>query len=229
MVFTDEKIYQQSQKVWNDNIKLFPDTRLKYPDENIVRLLSGKWVNIPEPPASLLDHGFGTANTLEYAISLGYKCGGCEISEQFIKDARNRVGNIDLRLVKGLEIPFEDDLFDIVISWNVIHYLGKVNAVKTVLGELRRVMKPGGVLLLSTLHPNNSLFERTMFVEVGSYVVEKESPYDNRIGLLLYCARNWWELKELFSDFNRVTMGYAEADLFNPQKKSAWYLVYAVK
>lgn len=222
-------IFENSKKVWEENLKLFPDNVLRFPDENVVRLFSGRYVDVPSPPAKLLDHGFGTANNFEFLRSKGYDCYGCEISEYFIKEARKRCGDLDLRLVQEDEIPFQSDSFDIVVSWNVVHYSGTPQKLTIMIRELRRVLKDKGILLLSMLHPNNSLFKRTEYVDIGSYRVVKESPYDNRKGLLLYCARLIWEVQELFVEFSEVKYGYAEADLFNPDKKSAWYLVYAVK
>ena len=227
---TNNTIFENSKKVWEDNLGLFPQTVLKYPDENLVRLLSGRYVPIPLPPAKVLDHGFGTANTLEYLVNKGFECSGCEISQRFIDEAEIRLKHqADLRLVKGLEIPFEDNQFDLIISWNVIHYNGTPENVQRVVNELRRVLKTGGVLLLSTIHPDSSLFKRTEYIAKGSYKVIKGSIYDNRDGLALYCARASWELRGLFKDFSEYRQGYAEANLFNPERIGAWYLVYAVK
>lgn len=229
----NNQIFLKSKQVWEDNLKLFPQTKLQYPDENLVRLFSGRYVQVPQPPAKVMDHGFGSANTLRYLVKRGYECSGCEISNQFLGEAKTLFKSmgkeVDLRLVEGLGLPFENAQFDIVVSWNVIHYSGTRKTVELVLSELYRVLKPGGVLLLSTIHPDCSLVVRMRSIGGGSYIFEDKSEYDNRQGLTIFCARSSGELKQLFGGFSDVKTGYASCDLFNPEKVSAWFLFYAIK
>jgi len=228
----DNDIYLKSKKVWDDNIKLFP-RKLQYPDENLVRIFSGRYIDMPKPPAKVMEHGFGHATNLAFFAGKGYECAGCEISEPFIKEAgelfKFMKKPIDLRLVKEDAIPYEDNAFDIVVSWNVLHYLGDRKAVSKVINELHRVLKPGGVLLVSTLHPDSSFSDRMKSVGDGSYIIEKESSYDNRKGLVFFMAKSKDELVSLFKPFSKVKTGSAAFDLFDHFERTAWYLVYAVK
>jgi tRNA (uracil-5-)-methyltransferase TRM9 len=229
----DEQIFLRSKQVWEENLKLFPQTKLNYPDENLARLFSGRYVPVPQPPARAMDHGFGTANTLAFLANKGYECAGCEISEHFINEAQQLFKTmrkiVDLRPVKGLEIPFDDKSFDVVVSWNVIHYNGTRTAVMKVISELCRVLEPGGVLLLSTLHPDSSLFSRMRHLGDGSYLIEKESEHDNRQGLTFFCSQSAEELAGLFCEFSEVKIGSASSDLFNLARRNAWFLVYAIR
>jgi len=228
----DNDIYLKSKKVWDDNIKLFP-RKLQYPDENLVRLFSGRYVDMPKPPARVMEHGFGHATNLAFFASKGYECARCEISGPFIKEAAElfKFMNkpVDLRLVKEDAMPYDDKAFDIVVSWNVVHYLGNRKAVQKVIDELYRVLKPGGILLLSTLHPDSSFSDRMKFVGNGSYVIEKESKYDNRKGLAFFMAKSSDELVRLFKPFSKVKTGSAAFNLFDHSERTAWFLVYAVK
>lgn len=228
----DNDIYLKSKKVWDDNIKLFP-RKLQYPDENLVRLFSGRYIDIPKPPAKVMEHGFGHATNLVFFASKGYECAGCEISEPFLQEARELFKDVDepvdLRLIKGLDIPYDNETFDLVVSWDVIHYLGNRKAVLKVINELYRVLKPNGVLLLSTLHPDSSFSDRMKSIGDSSYVIEKESKYDNRKGLILFMAKSSDELVSLFKRFSKVKTGNACFDLFDYSERTAWFLVYAVK
>lgn len=230
-----KKIFQKSKKVWDENSKLFPQTTLQYPDENLVRIFCGrgKYVNIPKPPAKIMDHGFGDPANLAFFASKGYECSGCEISETLVRDGKKffKAMNkkVDLRLIKGLDIPFDDESFDIVVSWNAIHYLGARAAVLKVIDEFYRILKPNGVLLLSTICLEGSFFNRLKSIGDGCYIVEKESKYDNRKGLTFFAAKSLDELKGLFKPFSEVKTGSAHFNLFNEPLKSAWYLIYAVK
>lgn len=230
----DEDIFLKSKQVWEENLKLFPLSRLSYPDENLVRLFSGKYVLIPHPPAQVMDHGFGHANNLIFFARKGYECAGCEISEYLIDQGQRLFKAIekpvDLRLVKNSDIiPFEDGRFDIVVSWSVIHYNGTRQMVSKVINELRRVLKPGGVLLLSTLHPDSCLFSRMKPLGDGSYLIEDESKHDNRQGLIFFAVKSEDELSNLFNKFSEVKTGNASFNLFNPEERNAWFYVYAIK
>ena len=56
-----------------------------------------------------------------------------------------------VRLAEGdaRYLPFADGTFDAVLSLNVLHNLSKRHERETTLGEIVRVLKPGGLLLLS--------------------------------------------------------------------------------
>lgn len=228
-----DPIFQKSKEVWEDNLILFPETKLNYPDEMLVRLFSARYIYVPSPPAKVMDHGFGHGNNLLFSATKGYECAGCEISEYLIQQV-NRLfkkfgKKVDLRLINGLDIPFENNYFDIVVSWNVIHYNGTRSAVQHVISELYRVLKTNGILLLSTLHPDNALFNRMEHISNGSYKIVKKSDYDNRQGLTFFATKSPEELKEIFSLFSTVKIGSVYYDLFNTERRYASFLIYGVK
>ena len=229
----NEDIYKRSKEVWENNLKLFPESKLHYPDESLVRLLSGRYVDVPKPPARLMDHGFGHGNNLLLAATKGYDCAGCEISENLIGEVRDLFERlekkIDLRPIENNDIAFEDNSFDIVVSWNVIHYNGYRKAVEHVISELYRVLKPGGVLLLSTLHEDNAIFERMEKTSEESYRIVRESRFDNRQGLTFFAASSLEELAKMFSMFSEVKTGKFYFDLFDYDQRHAASLIYAVK
>ena len=123
-----DEINRKSKKVWENFIKLQPETDLMYPDENIIRIFSGRYVEVSIPPAKILDYGFGGGNNLLFFASKGYECYGYEISEELIRVARIKFEKFNypivLKLVSRDFLDFEDNFFDIIVSWNVIHYLG---------------------------------------------------------------------------------------------------------
>jgi len=229
----DRGIFDKSKKVWEDNIKIFPESVLQYPAENLVRLFSGKYVPIPKPPATVMDHGFGHGNNLVFVSSKGYDCAGCEISDHLIEMAHSIFkglgNNIDLRPIRDMDIPFEDNRFDIVISWDVIHYNGTREAVDYVIAELYRVLRPGGVLLLSTVNPENSIFDRMESLGGGTYEIVEESPYDNRKNLTFFVADSQNDLSKMFSMFTEVKLGNLYYDLYSYENRHSAYLVYGVK
>lgn len=233
MSLDENDINKKSKVVWENNLKLFPNSKLNFPDENLIRIFSEKYDLVPRPPARVMDHGFGHGNSLIYFASLGYDCAGCEISEYLI----DQVGDLledngmqaDLRALIDSSIPFDDNEFDVVVSWNAIHYNGTRSAVADVIKEFYRVLKPGGVLLLSTLHSENAIFDRMVEIGDGTYLIEKKSKYDNRKGLKFFAAKDEQELASMFSQFPEVKTGKVYFDLFNYDDRHAATLIYAKK
>jgi SAM-dependent methyltransferase len=94
--------------------------------------------------------------------------------------ARRRLGNdADVRVADlGAPLPFADAEFDDVVASLVLHYLEDWAGP---LAELRRVLKPGGRLLLSVNHPagyaivypNASYFTVTRYSEEYTFAGQK--------------------------------------------------------
>ena len=62
-------------------------------------------------------------------------------------DARGRLAGFEFEVIDFHEIPMADETFDLVIANHVLFY---AKDIAKVLGEIRRVLKPGGRLICST-------------------------------------------------------------------------------
>lgn len=100
----------------------------------------------------VLDAGCGSG-ALSFALrAKGALVTGFDSSPVMVELARQRLGeDADLQVADiSLPLPFADGAFDDVVVSLVLHYLQDWTAP---LSELRRVLKPGGRLLLSVNHP----------------------------------------------------------------------------
>lgn len=74
-----------------------------------------------------------------------------DISEGMLRDARRTLGIQDKRFTFEVmdcqDIPYGDNVFDLVIADHVLFYCEEIEKA---LGEIRRVLKPGGILVCST-------------------------------------------------------------------------------
>lgn len=94
----------------------------------------------------MLDVGCGNGAVCEYFAGLGYGVAGVELSEGGIEAARARTpGDFRLGSVED-PLPFEDHVFDLVFWGDNVEHL--YTPMRT-LAEIRRVLKPGGRLLIS--------------------------------------------------------------------------------
>ena len=101
----------------------------------------------------VLDAGCGPGFYVAELLQRGAEVLGCDASPRMVELARAKVGvRADLR-VHSLGDPFDwapDGSIDIVVSALVHHY---INDRRGFLKEVYRMLRPDGVLVLSTHHP----------------------------------------------------------------------------
>ncbi|MFJ8912604.1 class I SAM-dependent methyltransferase [Amycolatopsis sp. NPDC102389] len=100
----------------------------------------------------ILDAGCGAGPLFEALRDRGAIVTGFDSSAKMVELARKRLGDdADLRVADiGDPLPFPDGAFDDVIAALVLHYLEDWTAP---LAEIRRVLKPGGRLIMAVNHP----------------------------------------------------------------------------
>ena len=100
----------------------------------------------------ILDAGCGSGPIASALRDRGATVTGFDSSAGMLELARRRLGD-DADLVVadlGRPLPFPDGAFDDVVASLVLHYLEDWTAP---LAELRRVLKPGGRLIVAVDHP----------------------------------------------------------------------------
>ena len=112
----------------------------------------------------ILDIGFGVGTLLKILTRRGFKTSGIEISEASIIKLNKELEaqKIDTNIMKGdiLALPFSDNYFDIVVALEVLeHTVDLPRAAK----ELNRVLKPGGILIISTPYRQKIKHEKCIF------------------------------------------------------------------
>jgi 2-polyprenyl-3-methyl-5-hydroxy-6-metoxy-1,4-benzoquinol methylase len=99
----------------------------------------------------VLDVGCGEGRFAGELARAGAKVLGIDIAEEALRRARRAQPELDLRLIEGgAPWPVEDASFDVVWAGEVLEHVADTAAW---LSEVRRVLPPGGRLLLST--PDN--------------------------------------------------------------------------
>ena len=100
----------------------------------------------------ILDAGCGSGPLFAALRDQGAIVTGIDASTKMLELARRRLGDdADLQVADlGSPLPFPDGAFNDVIASLVLHYLEDWGPA---LAELRRVLKPGGRLIVSVDHP----------------------------------------------------------------------------
>ncbi len=100
----------------------------------------------------ILDAGCGSGPLTEALRAKGAVVSGFDLSPVMVDLARKRLGDeADVRVADlGAPLPYPDDKFDLVVASLSLHY---VEDWASALTELRRVLKPGGRLIVSIIHP----------------------------------------------------------------------------
>lgn len=93
----------------------------------------------------ILDAGCGTGAAMGYLAPFG-PVTGCDLSAVALQFCRQR-GLHSLNQASVLRLPFEEDCFDLVTSFDVLYHRA-VGDYGQAVGEFDRVLKPGGRLLL---------------------------------------------------------------------------------
>lgn len=203
-----------------------------------------------EPGSEILDCPCGFGRHAVPLAEAGYLVTGVDRSPSQLAEAERRRGDAEWpRLIRGdyRELPFADSSFDAVLTlFSSLGYLERDEDVG-VLGELRRVVRPGGPLVLETAHrdafaragvpqswqqlPDGSLYleERTFDWAAGTLADNRVviSPKGERIErpytLHVYSVKEWVEMLH--------EAGFVEVQAFGawdgvtPITPAAWRLI----
>jgi SAM-dependent methyltransferase len=95
----------------------------------------------------VLEIGTGTGGMLHELRRRGVRARGVEINPSLIAESRAWFGDLPVQLVSGIALPFADQSFDRVLSFDVFEHIRDSDAH---LREVARVLRPGGRYLVQT-------------------------------------------------------------------------------
>lgn len=121
-----------------------PGNRTVAAEEPVVRALLAEL-----PPGVAVDAGCGTGRHSAHLAALGHAVIGVDASPEMLLVARERVPEADFRAGDLRALPVADATADLVVCALALSHLPDLGAV----GELARVLKPAGTLVLSSPHP----------------------------------------------------------------------------
>lgn len=147
----------------------------------------------------VLDAGCGSGPLAAALRDRGALASGFDVSPGMLALARERLGEEADLLVADLgdRLPYDDDAFDVVVCSLALHYLKDWHAPLT---ELRRVLRPGGRLVISVPHPVVYMFnyrDRDYFA-LTQYSEEFE--FGDQSAVLTYWHRPLHAMTDAFTE-----------------------------
>ena len=98
------------------------------------------------PGTSVVDLGCGSGEFLGLAAGRGADVAGIDAADAMIAAARRRVPEADLRVGSIEDLPWPDDVFDVVTAFNAVQFAGNRRAA---LAEARRAARNGALVAVS--------------------------------------------------------------------------------
>ena len=146
----------------------------------------------------VLDAGCGSGPLSEALRARGAVVTGMDVSAAMVDLARQRLGDdADLRVADlAAPLPFTDAGFDDVVASLVLHYLEDWAGP---LAELRRVLRPGGRLMVSVNHP---CAYAIVYPEADYFAVTKYSEdytFDGQVTWLTFWHRPLHAMTDAFA------------------------------
>lgn len=109
---------------------------------------------LPPPYGRALEVGCGEGRVTRDLVERGHDVVALDPADTLVRAAADADPIGRYALADGHELPFADDEFDLVVSYNVLQNVADLpRAVR----EISRVLKPGGALCVCVIHPVTDL------------------------------------------------------------------------
>jgi SAM-dependent methyltransferase len=128
---------------------------------------------LPPPGRQTVDVGCGEGRLARDLQELGHRVVAIDRSPSLVAAAREFDPSMDVRLADAAALPLEDSTVDLVVAFMSLQ---DIDEMPTAIGEVARILEPGGRLCLAIVHPLNSAgrFEQRApeaeFVIKGDYL-----------------------------------------------------------
>lgn len=146
----------------------------------------------------VLEVGCGAGTDLARFARGGAIVSGVDLSPSAITLARSNFQQqglqADLREADGEHLPFADETFDLVYAHGVVQYTAQPQAL---VGECRRVLKPGGEAIFQ-------VYNRISWLNALSMVMKVPLEHEDAPVLLKYSAKEFRALLESFREVRIV-------------------------
>jgi len=130
--------------------------QIKQVEKDPVTAIARKWIEDTTGEGKcpkILDGGCGSGRYLIYFGELGYDITGADFSANAVKAAKKINANLKVVQATVLDLPFASQSLDYYLSFGVLEHF--IDGPEQGLREAHRILKEGGMLLLSVPYMSN--------------------------------------------------------------------------
>lgn len=219
-----------AKKEWTN--AFLKQKEMTYPSEYVIRIFKGSYPRLNFDKNSfknkkICDLGCGDGANLVLLHQCGFDIYGVEITEEIVDRVKSNLNKLnvsaEVRVGTNNNIPFEDNLFDFLLSWNACYYMEKQRDFNVYVREFSRVLNKDGYLVLSIPKKSCFIYHGSEKLKDG-YQIIKNDPFNIRNGEVLRMFEDEKEIEEVFSRyFKNFVFGSAHDDCFGFDYH--WHLV----
>jgi SAM-dependent methyltransferase len=132
---------------------------------------------LPPPPRMVLDVGCGEGRLPRDLKAQGYSVVGVDASPSLIRQAREADPDGEYVQADAAQLPFSDQSFELVVAFLSLH---DVDDLPAAIGQIGRVLEPGGRLCAAIVHPINSSGAFESKDDDAAFVIQK-SYFEDRL------------------------------------------------
>lgn len=209
-ITTTDTADQHWNKIWGE---IEEGSKWLTPEPDVKR-----WAKVLSRGAAILDLGAGVGRHALALQAAGFEVTALDAAPEGLAEIYQANTGVKTQIGRMNHLPFADNEFDHVLSWNVIYH-GNETILLDTISEVRRVLKPGGTFMLTMLSKRRLWIDREklnspreisrntwVFDEDGS---DKRHPH-------YYCGA--LEMLALFQGFEVISMEDREHD-----KPGSWH------
>ena len=153
---------------YNTNSKRFSQTR--YSIWNVIK----EFNNNIHPNSVILDSGCGNGKNMYFLQKKKHNVFGIDFSDKLLEICKNK--NLDVINADIRKLPYDDSVFDYVISIAVIHHLSSNTDRINAINEMLRVTKKKGKVLVTVWAVEQDKNSRRQF-KLGDNLISFEDSY----------------------------------------------------
>ena len=172
----------------------------------------------------IVDVGCGYGRTLNELYENGYiNLLGIDFSEEMINRGRKEFPHLKFAVKHDDTIELDDDSVDAIILFAVLTCIVSDAEQKKLIQEIRRVLKPGGILYVNDFLLNSD-----------NRNLERYAKYEKRLGVygtfelmegatVRHHTEDW--IKELLCDFTELKYAHLTFTTMNGNKSNGFYFI----
>ncbi len=220
-------------KAWSSSIA---KSDMPYPSEYVIRIFKGSYPKLNFDKKALIgkkicDIGCGSGRNLILLKECGLDIYGVEITQEIVNKIKDNLQKFavsaDVRVGLNHNIPFDNNFFDYLLSWNSCYYMGNYDDFNDYVKEFARILKPNGYLILSIPKKSCFIYHGSETLRKG-YIIVRNDPFILRNGDTLRIFENENEIQFAFEEyFNNFVFASVHDDCFGYDYH--WHLVICQK